>query len=250
MKKIIILFLLFCLNKLQLNSEDILTVYVDAGNPPFMYQENGKAAGIYPDLVYEAFRRMKIPVNIIAAPWIRVLYNGETGQAGIAGIYKNSEREKIYDYSEPIFSETLMIFVKKTDVFKFNSISDLRGKRIGVITSWSYGEEFDNARKNNLFTTDPVERDKLNFLKLEAGRTDCLIAVRENGERILSELGFYRKIIMLDKPVAVNNTFLVFSKAMKKNTILRQFNREITEMKKDGVLKKIIERSFNKKLFE
>jgi ABC-type amino acid transport substrate-binding protein len=108
-----------------------IVIAVDSGNAPFMYEKSGQAAGLYPDLLQEAFKRMGIAASIKAYPWKRALVLGERGEAGIGGIYKTDARVKIYDYSAPLFSEKILIYVKKGSGFEFNTVNDLKGKTLG-----------------------------------------------------------------------------------------------------------------------
>lgn len=150
-------------------------ISVDLANPPFMYVKNGKAAGLYPFLVQEVFRKMEIPVTIQPLPWKRAIKEADAGQAGIAGIYKNPEREKKYDYSQALFQEKLVIFVRKENLFSYQKIDDLKGKKIGVIRGWSYGEKFDTAREKGMFVVEEAKGDAQNFKKLLRNRIDCVI---------------------------------------------------------------------------
>lgn len=70
-------------------------IAVDDANPPFMFQENGKAGGLYPALLQAIFSRMEVQAEIKAYPWKRALNIGEKGEVAIGGIYKTEERSKI-----------------------------------------------------------------------------------------------------------------------------------------------------------
>ncbi len=55
------------------------TVYVDAYNPPFMYEKNNDATGIYPALVRAVFSELDEEVAVRAVPWKRAIAYLETG---------------------------------------------------------------------------------------------------------------------------------------------------------------------------
>ena len=63
---------------------------IDEANAPFMYEDpaTGKAAGLYPLLIAEAFSLAGIDVEFRPLPWRRALSYGEQGIMGIGGIYK------------------------------------------------------------------------------------------------------------------------------------------------------------------
>ena len=216
---------------------DTISVYVDTANPPFMYLKDGKAAGIYPALIQEAFRHMKVPVDVQAVPWSRALGAIDMGRAGVGGIYKNSERLQKYDYSDLLYVESLVVYFNTSNPITFNQISDLSGKRVGVLRGWSYGDDFDTARKAELFVTEEVGSDEQNFLKLEAMRIDLVIAIVESGDP-LQRKG--KNIGCSSIPLSRNSTFLAFSKSKNCTELLRQFNQAIAAMKRDGEFEKLV----------
>ena len=75
------------------------TIAFDEADPPFMFVADGKPAGLYPMLVAEAAQRAGIEVELASMPWKRALAEIDAGKAGIAGIYRNGERLKKYDFS-------------------------------------------------------------------------------------------------------------------------------------------------------
>ena len=72
----------------------------------------------------------------------------------MVSIYKNNMRLNIFDYSDPLFEEHLAVYVKKGKGFSYTRLSDLRGKSIGLVRGWSYGEDFDAAWEKFHFTNE------------------------------------------------------------------------------------------------
>jgi polar amino acid transport system substrate-binding protein len=164
-----------------------LIIAVDSGNAPFMYEKDNQAAGLYPLLIQDAFKRMSVAATVEAYPWKRALAMGESGEVGIGGIYKTETRLKIYDYSAPLFSEKLLIYVKKGNGFEFNSVNDLEGRTLGVMSGWSYGDTFDQAKAQGLFKVQEVSTDAANFEKLLLGRVDGVVAIELTAQQLISE---------------------------------------------------------------
>ncbi len=238
MRKIFWLLFIFNINFI-IFSEDKVKVAVDTGNPPFMYEDGGKASGIYPFLLSKIFDELGVKYEINAYPWKRALILCENGETGIAGIYKNSEREKIYDYSEPIFPEKIVIYTRTDTNFEFNKIEDLYGKRVGVLVSWSYNENFDKAVSEGKIVKDEAKTDVMNFKKLESKRIDCLLTLEPTGNIIMHQNKF-PTIKELNMPFAINDTYLVFNKNTEMKDFLKRFNKVLKKMKKDGRYDKII----------
>ena len=246
MKKIIIITLLLLLSTVcQSLGQPPVVIAVDDGNPPFMFKIGNKAAGLYPTLIKTVFKRMQVPVVIRALPWGNAIKYADEGKIGIAGIYKNPHREKKYDYSDELFQERLVLFVLKENKFPYNSLLDLKEKKIGVIQGWSYGEEFDTYRKNGLFVVSEEKKDHHNFFMLLLKKIDCVIAIQESGQSLLSKDRFKEEIIHLNPHIAINPTYLIFPKQAHQTALLSQFNTTVNEIKDNGEYDKLIHQFFS-----
>lgn len=210
------------------------TVYVDAYNPPFMYKKNNDAAGIYPALVQAVFSELGEEVAVQAVPWKRAIANLDRGKGGLGGIYKTKPRLEIYDYTDEIFSEEIMVYVPKGKAFAFSSVYDLAGKRLGVIRAWSYGEEFDEAREKGLFKIEERHDDASNFNKLVVGHLDALLAIKESAELIITKKSLSDKVEVLITPLVTISTYIAFSKKSDKRSLIQRINRAIKAMRRDG----------------
>lgn len=213
--------------------EDPVSINVDADNAPFMYSRGGKAAGLYPVLLASAFSRLNATVSIEPKPWLRALREIDLSLAGVGGIYKTDERVAKYDYSDPLFAETIVVYYVATHPIAFSSIEDLYGKRVGVIRGWSYGKAFDDARRDRKLIVEEVNGDRANFLKLAAGRLDALLAIDEAAKSVLAD-GKFLEIRQAEKPLIVNQAYLAFNQTQGKRTLLERFNGVLRAMRDDG----------------
>jgi len=208
----------------------ITVIEVDAANPPFMYGSASSAKGIYPALIETVFGMIGTPVSLSAKPWRRVLRNVDLGRAGVAGIYKNQQRSQKLDFSEPLFSERIMVFYNRQHPVKVQGLADLEGKHIGVLAGWSYGDAFDLARQDNHFTVSEANSDAQNMAKLAAGRLDLVLAVEETGSAQVN-LAHSKQINMLPVPLFKNLTYLAFNKKVHATLLLQRFNAGLQELK-------------------
>ena len=222
------------------SAEEKITIAIDQGNPPFMFVQKGRPEGIYPVLLNAIFERMDIDVDIIALPWKRALLMGKNGEVGIGGIYQTAERLKIFDYSIPIYTECVMLFVRKRKNLSVTDLTDLKGKTIGGLLGWSYGDELDRARKEGQLVMDEVQNDEANFKKLISGRLEGVLALDLTGKLIIRQQGYQDQIAVIGKPVAVNDTHLVFAKKSAKKHLLQQFNAALKSMREDGTYEQVI----------
>lgn len=222
-------------------------VAFDEANPPFMSALNGKPAGIYPALVQEAFKRMGTEVTIQTMPWTRVIAGIDEGKSGVGGIYQNAERLKKYDYSEKIFEEVIQVFVAKAKPFAFAGVESLKGKTVGVIRGWSYGDAFDSAVKSGAIKAEETESDTLNLKKLALGRIDAVLAVRESGAGAIASETLGDKVAALDPPLSSSPTYLAFAKSAGKTDLLARFNEAIAAMRADGSFDKVVSEALSAK---
>ena len=222
-------------------------VMLDVSNPPFMYGAEGKAMGVYPAILAEAFKKMGVPLEMDAVPWKRAIAAIDEGKAGVGGIYKNEERLQKYDYSDKLFDEVIVVYVRKGAEFEFTGVPSLLGKKVGVLRGWSYGDDFDAAAKAGKITTDEAEGDGQNFAKLAAGRVDAVLAVRESGDINLATPDIAKAVVALPTPLSNSPSFLAFNKSAGKAEVLAKFNAALAQMKADGSMDKLVKASLSAK---
>lgn len=211
-------------------AEDIF-INIDEAHPPFMYDKDSRPAGIYPALIGAVFKRLQIQVRFEPKPWARAVQETDSGLAGLAGVYKNSERIRKWDFSEPLLVERIFVFSHSSRPVACNSIDDLKGKLIGVMRGWSYGDTFDTARRAGVFQTEEVGTDSQNFQKLAMGRLDALLAIPESVTELTSQ---YTSIHPSKTPLVEAPSFLAFAKTANRQNLLEKFNQILAEMKASG----------------
>ena len=219
----------------------IVQVGVDSANPPFMYGSSTMARGLYPGLLAAAFAEMGEPVMITALPWKRVILAVDDGQAGAAGIYRNAERAKKYDFSEPIFVERIGVYYNSKKPVAFRSIADLHGLRVGVIMGWSYGDAFDQARLGGKFSVEAVPSDLQNLGKLELSRIDVALMIVDAAPVVLANKGV-QTVLRCERLLAENATYLAFNKGNKRAALLDKFNAAMGELRASGAYAAIVAR--------
>lgn len=220
--------------------DESVPIYFDQENWPVMYGHREKAHGLYPALIQEAFNRMGVSCRLLATSWKRARQRIDAGEGGLGGLYKTEEREKRYDFSAPIYRETLLLYVNRSSGFSFKTLDDLKGKTIGVVRGWSYGNAFDAARAAGLFRVEEAESDEINAQKLALRRVDAAVILALAGDMIVARFGLGGKIAPSPNPIAVNETFLAFNKTAQNETLLGRFNEVLASMKEDGTYAAIV----------
>ena len=215
--------------------------------PPQSYTENSEVKGIAVEIVQEAFHRMQQPIDVRIVPWKRGLESVKAGNVdGLFTVYKTPEREEFLNYSEELIQEAVSLFVLHDSQITFDGdLKKLSHYRFGVVRGFSYGEEFDSARKNNIISSlDIVASAELNMEKLLGQRFDIMVSDRFTALQILNKLGAQTAVKEIPPPIEVIPAYLTFSKKRELNSVKEHFNATLVEMKEDGTYDKIIKRFF------
>lgn len=239
MKKICV-GIFFVLAALNGYSND-LVIGIDNSYPPYMHGEGENVKGLYPLILSKIFSKMDTQPLLKAKPWKRIIMESKISKLGVGGIYKNEERLKVYDYSNPFFEETLVLYVNAWKKNKtFESMNDLKGMNLGLMRGWSYGEEVDKARKEEIFKVTELGSAEQIFKMIEKKRLDGVIIDSVSAKMILEKLKLEDKFVVLGEPVAKNEAFIVFHKDMDKTDLIKKFNKALAELKESGEYEKII----------
>jgi polar amino acid transport system substrate-binding protein len=215
-------------------------VCVDTSVPPLMYEADGRAVGIYPALLAEISKRSGVELNVVAVPWKRALAELDAGRAGNGALYKNSDRLTKYDFSNKLFDEIQIVYVRSGHAFPFKGVESLKGKTVGVIRGWSYGDAFDAAVKDGSIKAEGVDSDEQNFKKMLIGRIDAMIAIKETAAAAIAAGAYKDKVTALSPPLSVSSAYIAFAKSAHKTDIIAKLNKAIQAIRDDGSFDLII----------
>lgn len=259
MKQILISFLCIFLTATYCHSSakerELLPIVGDFKAAPKNWLDSNKQAqGIMIDLLNEVSARTSIDFTYNLYPWKRAFALSEIGKGAIIGFSKTSQREKKWDYSEPMFFDELVLVTTKVKQFKFTNLQSLNGRRLAIKSGASYGDDFEDARKKGYFkaveTTDRAGQMRM----LTANRVDVVLV---SPGRIALELVIARNawlsnnredFVILDPPYKSDPNFLGIPKSMNKSHLLPVINQAIAEIKADGTYEKIIDKNIAKTL--
>ncbi|WP_343728882.1 transporter substrate-binding domain-containing protein [Duganella sp.] len=99
-------------------------------------------------------RELGVTFELHMYPWARAERYAIEGAGIIFGLPKSADRLHAPRYSDVAAYNNLWIVTRSDTTFHFNHIDDLRGKSIGLVRGYHYGEEVDRARARKLFRTD------------------------------------------------------------------------------------------------
>ena len=142
-----------------------------------------------------------------------------------------------------------VLFIKKSskDILRFETLSDLKNKRIGFIRGYNYPSNFkDYVEKHSL--VQEVSKETQNIAKLLLGRFDYMPAVIETTLYLaknnpeLKKLYAYNNIYYFPTPIATTDFYLMFSRKTVNKTFVDQFSKALTEFKTTGSYREIIKK--------
>lgn len=246
MKKIFLL-LFSCI---YLYSNQTLPLFGNIYKPPKIWSVNGNHYGILIDILKELENELNIKFDLQTYPWARTYKSALKKKGGIIGISYTKERNKIFDYNKiPLFYDDMVLVVKKGNEFKFDSIEDLEGKKIGYCRDCSFGEIFEKAKKYFI----PVETDDGREQRLKmvlVGKIDAaLIGPGIYGlQQVCKDMPQfkYEDFTILKKPLVSDPNYIAFHKALNKQQLLDKIDNILQKKLKDKAIQKIIKKHLSK----
>ncbi|WP_165602675.1 substrate-binding periplasmic protein [Candidatus Terasakiella magnetica] len=222
--------------------------------PPFSYEEGATAqvTGLSTEIINATFSRMGVSIKENKVyPWIRAqkaVYAGKVDGVYTASV--NDERLKhTFFPSEPIITSKWVLFIHKSNkgTLKFDKLSDLNGKRIGLIKGYNYPAQFkDHVTKNSVI--DEVSLETVNISKLLFKRYDYMPAVLETTLHLaknrpeFQKINAVNKLHYFEKPLATTDFYLIFSKKTVKKEFVDKFSRALIAFKKTNEYQQILKK--------
>jgi polar amino acid transport system substrate-binding protein len=236
---------LLCLVPCLAWAQPVLQFVEEANWPPYTPAREGPVAeGLAYAMVSEIGRRAGFTVNLELYPQKRLEQMVRAGERdGITVISRNAERETFLAFSDPLFVKQAYFFHLKSKKFAWNTFSDLKGMRIGVVRGHNLGDEFNAAVLRHGLILDEANNVEANFRKLLANRIDVLMANHWSAVSLLARKEYRGQIVPADKPYFNQNYHLGIS--LKSDTalsMLPKINNAIRGMKHDGTLDGLVQR--------
>ncbi len=211
--------------------------------PPLEYTSDGQQAeGIAVDIVREVMQALGHEVTITVYPWTRALQMAQTGSVdAIFTAYRNTERERYLDFSnEVLFPQVVYFYARRdTDIDFDGALQSLSGLRIGVVSTISYGQRFDQAKSGLII--DKARELEHNFKKLLLDRIDLVPSNIYVAEYTLAKLGWSNQINRLPRPIERLPSYIAFSKKRRLEGLRNQFDTQLADMKASGAYEAIIQ---------
>jgi polar amino acid transport system substrate-binding protein len=215
---------------------------------PFEHLSDAEAPGFSTEVLKHVFAAMGQEASFEEFPWTRALelvFRGERDALFTA--LRNDERARFcYFPDEPLLREKWVFFVRAADTgkLKFSSFDDLVGHDIAVQRGAAVSPEFWNfVRQHRNFAE--TASGEANFLMLEAGRVDYVVASFDQGMRLIGSLGLDGKIQpLLSRSITEGDMYIIFSKGRVSPAFVDAFSNALHQFKQTDAFRAIYRKYF------
>ncbi|MGH8491942.1 MAG: substrate-binding periplasmic protein [Moraxellaceae bacterium] len=213
-----------------------LTLAVDPW-PPFT-DKNGK--GVATEVVRAALKRGGTTLKTVDVPWDKAWEGSVAGRYdGVLAVWFDADRARALQFSEPYMLNRLVMVVRNKDVDVIKSLSDLAGRKVGVVKGYSYHPEFDAAEN-----FPRVESASLSgsMVKLAAGKVEVVVDsevaieywMRRNPKSA-------KQVKILPDALGERALYIALNRSSPEtDKTMAHFNAALKEMQADGSLRKLL----------
>ena len=228
---------LVCLLAAPASAQDPVTLANDEW-PPFILA--GGNGGISKRLVCEALERSGHECEVAIESWDVVLEKTRTGEIdGIAAAWRDADREAFLLFSEPYLTNQIVPVVRTDSNKAIESIGDLAGLRIALVSDYAYGAEITAA--TSTFETVKARNSAAALEHVRLRRADvALIDELEARDRLGSSRSPDMKALLA--VLAFRSLHFAVSRAHPNaEQLLADFNRAYASMLADGTVNEILD---------
>lgn len=225
-----------------------LVVGVDPSSPPLsFYSSTGAIAGYEADIAQAVADKLGVKLRLVpiitTADRIARLENRAINYIA-SGFINNEANTERFLLSIPYLRDALVVVVLQNidRTAKFNQFSDLRNKRIGILSD---DETFEVVMKSPLYINNGrrpyrYPRQENMLLALEYDQLDAVV---------MNLLTYYNKITIEKKPYHVigdpiNITTYSYAFRKEDRELAKAMDAFLTDMSRDGTLRSISEKWF------
>ncbi len=193
-----------------------------------------KNAGYVSDIVVQAYKEEGIDVKWVFLPWKRGFEEAKNGAYQGTAIWGyNEERAKDFLYTDTVLNLETAFFIQKDSDFFWNTISDLKGKKLGGIIGYAYGIE--DAEKAGDVKISRISKPEGNYKKLAAGRLDAVLEDTQVGLKSIHKMGYDGKIVPYSKPLKSRKYSVIISKQVPNaERLIKAFNKGLKKLQDSG----------------
>ncbi|MCX4028559.1 transporter substrate-binding domain-containing protein [Endozoicomonas sp. SM1973] len=223
------------------------TVTLSSGEWPPYTSIDIKGEGVFTQVAVKSFEIMGYSVKIKYYPWKRSYFLAANGQLdGSLAWAPTPERKKDFLFSDPVIFATKVFFHLKSFKFNWSTLEDIKYLRTIATKQYTYGEDFDQAAKEELINVIYSNSDEQKLNMLLAGRADLIPLEKLVGIYLLKyKIGEPKaaRVTFHQKPLQNTPICVVISKKIdpqRARVLLHNFNSGLAKLRANGSYDKIM----------
>lgn len=206
--------------------------------PPFIIE--GPDQGTAEQLVCLALERSGWPCRVLVDKWENVLNDARIGAIdGIAAAWRTEERDEFLLFSEPYLTNRIVPVTHNDHPTPIESIADLAGLRVALVTDYAYGDEITSASSG--FTVIPARNSEEALRRVHLGEADTALVDELVARDRLSGV-MLENMTMSNRVLAFRDLhFAVSRQNPMAEIIIDDFQRSYKLMLSDGTVNEILD---------
>ncbi len=240
MKRLVLSLLCCCLGVFNvLGNETIIFNTTPKGYPPYMIKEASKQErGIMVEVLQNIATKLGYAVETKGIPTKRVdnlIIKGGLDATARAKEWANNPED--YEFTDVIVRARDVLFSLNKNPITFRTIDDLLDKDIGTNLGYSYPILEPYFKDNRIRRNDTANGTAMLNMVLK-GRTDAAVINELVAKWIIMQNQWQNNFAISSKEVGGFDYRIMFNKKWK--SFVKKFNKELTLMKQNGELERII----------
>ncbi len=212
--------------------------------PPFV-DPGAPREGLSLEIIRAAYATQGYTVKMEYLPWARAEDGVRKGLIDILPPTWITEKRKTYLlFSKPYAVNQIKFIKRMDDPFEYEGIDSLKGKKIGTVRGYGYGDEFLSATH---FTREKTNTFINNIRKLTHSTRRIDLAIEDE---IVARVKIFNAdpellnlVRFTQKPLSSNNLHVASGLANPRHReIIQAFNKGLEAIKSNGTYAKILEK--------
>ena len=205
--------------------------------PPVGYIENGQTVGAFYDISDELGKRIGMEYTRKIKPYSRVIHELKNGTSDLSFIVLNTSLDGYVVHLAPIIKTQVIVLRGSADTL--NTLSDLNGKRIGILRKGTY---IKNVFDGSKITTFSVKNYQQGIKLLKAGRLDALAGLDIGIYFAIKQLNYKKNDFSTPFIIRTLPVTMQITKKMATPELINKLNVSVTSMQKDGTIARILKK--------
>lgn len=136
--------------------------------------------------IREGLKTKGIELEVKFFPYIRAQKEAASGKfVGYFPEWPSDLPKEGFSASQTIYESPVVFVVPKNKPLTWKVIDDLKGKTIGVVNGYSYGDDFTKAQTGGVIKVDAANDEATNLRKVVGGRLDAAVMDANNARAII-----------------------------------------------------------------